>query len=76
MSKFHTGASLSYGHPTSLEVIDYAAVGVATAVMGGYHIFYTIRNHSHMHQSLSSHVDFQQISWAKFVFSDETKKLI
>lgn len=75
MSTIQTADARTYTNGESLELIDFIAVGVATAVLGGYHIFYSLRNQTHLHQSLSSHVDFQQISWAKFVFSDETKKI-
>ena len=62
-------------NPAVLEPLDFVALAVYSLSFVGYHIAYLYWNRTQLHFSFSSHVDFQRISWSKFVFSDTRNKI-
>lgn len=69
------GRTLSFTNQKDLESSDYIAVCISIACFTGYHMYYSYMTRTKLHSSLSSHVDFSRISWAKYIFYDYKNKV-
>lgn len=70
-----SGHSATFVNPHGLDAEDWIAAGISVVFLGGYHWYYWHTSRTHMHSSLSSHVDFSRISWAKFIYYDYKNKV-
>lgn len=76
MSVVHVqGRSISLCNPDALDWSDAVSIVLSVSLFAGYHVMHHRSTRTDMHSSLSSHVDFSRVSWAKYIFYDYKNKV-